>query len=107
MLHTYILIQNHFFRSLASSAALPVEPALVVRARVLALMYCVLVGRIRDPADEEFLGCFRKVAIEALLNHGRSISDQAKLKEAREAWDQACCFATLCLECRVCGDVVL
>jgi hypothetical protein len=52
-------------------------------------MYCVLAGRNCDSADQEFLGCFRKVAIEALPSHGRSISDQAKLREARGAWDQA------------------
>ena len=89
MLPTYVLIQNRFVRSMASSAALPAEPALVVRARSWALMYCVLVGRSRDSADQEFLGCFCKVAIEALPSHGQSISDQAKLREAREAWDQA------------------
>ena len=89
MLPTHILIQNRFVLSMASSAVLPAEPALVVRARSWALMYCVLVGRNRYSADQEFLGCFRKVVIEALPSHGQSISDQAKLREAREAWDQA------------------
>jgi hypothetical protein len=72
----------------------------------------VPVGRNRDSADEEFLGCFRKVAIEALPNHGQSISDQAKLKEAREAWDQARLIFVVLLRCVWSpyvrgGDVVL
>jgi hypothetical protein len=62
-------------------------------------MYCVAVGGDRDSADEGFLGCFRKVAIEALPNHALSISDQAKLKEARESWDQARLIFVLLRHC--------
>ena len=81
-------------------------------------MYRVLVGSSRDSADEEFLGCFRKVAIEALPSHGRSISDQAKLREAPGEVEGGTgslgpsaihfrSFAPLCLECRMWWDVML
>ena len=81
-------------------------------------MCCVLVGRNRDSADQEFLGCFCKVAIEVLPSHGRSISDQAKLREApgkvevgtRSLGPSAIhfhSFAPLLVKCGMCWEVML
>ena len=74
---------------MGSSAVLLAKRALVALVRSLALTYGVVVCCNRDSADQVVLGSFRKVALKAHPDHGGNTSDQAKMNEAREAWDQA------------------
>jgi hypothetical protein len=74
---------------MGNSAVLLAKRALVALIRSLALTYGVVVCCNRDSADQVVLGSFRKVALKAHPDHGGNTSDQAKMNEAREAWDQA------------------
>ena len=73
---------------MGSFAVLLAKRTLVVLVRSSALMYGVVVGRHKNSFDQEVLGSFREVALEAHPGYGGNTLHQAKLNKAREAWDQ-------------------
>ena len=71
------------------SAAQLAKRVLVSLLRALAVTYNINVNCDRDSTDAVVIANFRKLALRVHPDRGGSTAHQAKLNDAREAWDKA------------------
>ena len=74
---------------MAGSLLLLAKRALVALIRSVAVAYGVHVTCNRDSDEAAIIANFRKVALRAHPDRGGSTTDQQRLNDARQAWDEA------------------